>query len=57
MDIYSLKEISEKLQLPVNTLRQHIKAGKLKASKLGKHIRISEQQLKDYLKLNEVGGD
>ena len=38
------------LKLPLETLYKHLRAGKLKGSKLGKHWRISDEQLKEYLK-------
>ena len=54
MKIYTLDEVSKMLKISVSTLRKHLGNGQLKASKLGRRIRITEDQLKEYLKDNEL---
>lgn len=41
----SLKELAKELRLSENTVRRAIKAGRIKAVKLGKQFRISEAEV------------
>lgn len=50
MEYYTLEEISQKLKIPVATLRLYLKQEKLKGVKLGKHWRISSEQLDEFIK-------
>ena len=49
MEVYTLIEVSEKIKIPVVTLRKYLKDGKLKGAKIGKHWRITDEQLKEFL--------
>ena len=49
MEIYKTKEIAEKLDIHITTVRNLIKTGELEAKKVGKGYRITENQLRDYL--------
>jgi predicted site-specific integrase-resolvase len=40
--VYDLKDLSKKLKISIRTLRKYIKAGKLKAKKIGKAYYITE---------------
>ncbi len=54
MKVYNLKEVVELLGLNIQTVRQYIKDGKLKASKVGTHYIVTEDAIKEFLKANEV---
>lgn len=54
MKIYDLKEVVKLLGLNIRTIRQYIKEGKLKASKVGTHYIVTEDAIKEFLKANEV---
>ena len=54
MRVYNVKEVVELLGLNIQTVRQFIKEGKLKASKVGTHYIVTEDAIKDFLKANEV---
>lgn len=54
MKVYNLKEVVELLGLNIQTVRQYIKEGKLKASKVGTHYIVTEDAIKEFLKANEV---
>lgn len=54
MKIYDLKEVVKLLGLNIRTIRQYIKEGKLKASKVGTHYIVTEDAIKAFLKANEV---
>ena len=43
--IYDLKDLSVKLKISVRTLREYVKAGKLKAKKIGRAYYITEPNL------------
>jgi len=45
------QEIADKLQLNVMTIYRYIKAGKLKAYKIGKEFRVEKKTLKFFEKL------
>jgi len=47
--IYDLKDLSRKLKINVRTLREYVKAGRLKAKKIGKAYYITEPNLMAFL--------
>ncbi len=48
---YTAKELAEKLRVNIMTIYRHIKAGKLKAYKIGKEFRIEEKEFNNFLKM------
>ena len=46
--IYTAQEVANRLKIKKTTVYDLIKRGELKASKVGKQLRISQQQLDDY---------
>ena len=49
-DFYTAKEIAELFSINVMTVYRYIKAGKLKAHKIGKEFRISRAEFDRFLK-------
>jgi len=49
-DFYTAKELAEILSLNVMTIYRYIKAGKLKAHKIGKEYRIDKNEFGRFLK-------
>lgn len=49
-EFYKAEELAEKLQLNIMTIYRYIKAGKLKAYKIGKEYRIDKQEFERFLK-------
>lgn len=47
--VYTTEEIAETLQVTLRTVYNYIKDGRMKAVKIGKYWRITEQQLNDFL--------
>lgn len=47
---YTAQEIADKLKIKKNTVYELIKRGELSSSKIGKQLRVSEEQLSLYLK-------
>lgn len=47
---YTAQEIADKLKIKKNTVYELIKRGELSSSKVGKQLRVSEEQLSLYLK-------
>ena len=47
--IYTRQEAAEQLQISLSTLDKFLKSGKLKAFRVGRQIRITEQALQDFL--------
>ena len=48
-EFYTADELAEKLKLNIMTIYRYIKAGKLKAHKLGKEYRISQKDFEQFL--------
>lgn len=49
-EFYKAEELAKKLQLNIMTIYRYIKAGKLKAYKIGKEYRIDKQEFEAFLK-------
>ena len=49
----TVQQVAEELQLDPETVRRKIRDGKLDAYNIGRHYRISEEQLKDFLEGDE----
>lgn len=49
-EFYTAKELSDKLKLNVMTIYRYIKAGKLKAYKIGKEFRVEKEEFEEFLK-------
>lgn len=47
---YRVEEIAQMLRVNPRTIRQAINEGELKATRVGRLIRISQQQLDSYLR-------
>ena len=47
--LYTLKEISQNLDVSVATLRTYIEQGRLKALRLGRNYRVTQEALQDFL--------
>jgi excisionase family DNA binding protein len=45
MELYSVEQVAERLGLHVRTVRQYVRAGKLKAVRIGKQYRIARADL------------
>ena len=46
---YTAQEVADKLKIKKTTVYELIKRGELSSSKIGKQLRVSEEQLKAYL--------
>ena len=49
-EFYKAEELAEKLRVNIMTIYRYIKAGKLKAYKIGKEYRIDKKTFDDFLK-------
>jgi len=48
-EYYTAKELAEKLRVNIMTIYRYIKAGKLKAHKIGKELRIDKKEFQRFL--------
>ncbi len=48
-DFYTAEELASKLKLNVMTIYRYIKAGKLKAHKIGKEFRIAKDEFERFM--------
>ena len=53
--LYTAQEVADRLQIKKTTVYELIKRGELYSSKVGKQLRISEQQLNQYLEHSNSG--
>ena len=49
-DFYTAQELADKLRVNIMTIYRYIKAGKLKAYKIGKEFRIDKTEFEAFLK-------
>jgi excisionase family DNA binding protein len=54
MELYDLKQVCDILKMSLRGVRDLIKDGKLKASKVGTHYMVTNDAIKDYLKATEI---
>ncbi len=47
--VYTRKEAAEKLKISLSTLDKFLFSGQLKAFRVGRQVRITEQPLQDFL--------
>ena len=48
-EFYTAKELAEKLRVNIMTIYRYIKAGKVKAYKIGKEFRIDKETFNKFL--------
>lgn len=48
--LYTAQEVADRLKIKKTTVYELIKRGELESSKIGKQLRVSEEQLTQYLK-------
>ncbi|MEO0119377.1 MAG: helix-turn-helix domain-containing protein [candidate division WOR-3 bacterium] len=48
-EFYTAKELAKKLRVNIMTIYRYIKAGKLKAYKIGKEFRIGKRDFQKFL--------
>ena len=51
--LYSLTEIEEIVGLTAQTLKRHIKSGKLDAVKIGNRWKVTKKNLEEYINSNK----
>lgn len=54
MKTYDLKEASNVLKMSIRGIRELIKKGKIKASKVGTQYVLTDEAIKEYLEANVV---
>lgn len=52
--LYTVKEISEILRIHWQTVLTYIKTGKLKALKMGKGYRVTQEDLNEFINSNKT---
>lgn len=52
MEIYTPEDLSKKIKLPVQTIRKYLRADRMKGEKIGKHWRVTDEQLKGFMDKN-----
>lgn len=50
MKLYTLQEVADVLRVTRQTIYNYVTAKRLKASKIGKEYRVTEEDLQDFLK-------
>lgn len=50
LKLYTLQEVADVLRVSRQTIYNYVTAKRLKASKIGKEYRVTEEDLQDFLK-------
>lgn len=53
-EFYKAEDLSEKLDVNIMTIYRYIKAGRLKAYKIGKEFRIDKETFNAFLKESKI---
>lgn len=53
-DFYNLQEIAELLNMNLQTIRKYVRAGELKASKIGKQYIVTKENLKAFIDSKQI---
>ena len=53
-NIYTVEQVSEMIKMHPKTIQRYIREGKIKAKKVGKSWRITEDNLTEFLKKNSI---
>ena len=53
-EFYTAQELAEKLRVNIMTIYRYIKAGKLKAYKIGKEFRIDKKEFQRFLNKTKI---
>jgi len=53
-ELYTARELAEKLRVNIMTIYRYIKAGKLKAYKIGKEFRIDKKEFQRFLNKTKI---
>ena len=53
--LYTAQEVADRLKIKKTTVYELIKRGELESSKIGKQLRVSEEQLTQYLSRSSSG--
>ena len=53
-EFYTAGELAKKLRVNIMTIYRYIKAGKIKAYKIGKEFRIDKKEFKKFLNKTKV---
>jgi len=53
-DFYRAEELAEKLDVNIMTIYRYIKAGRLKAYKIGKEFRIEKNEFNNFLEKSKT---
>jgi excisionase family DNA binding protein len=54
LTLYTVKEVAIILKVTYRTVWNHIKAGKLKAGKIGREWKVTETDLKEFVNNSKV---
>jgi len=52
--LFTVKSLAEYLDLSILTVREMLRDGKIRGSKIGKEWRVTESAVRDFLKAHEV---
>jgi excisionase family DNA binding protein len=56
ISIYNLPDLNKKLKISIRTLREYIKRGELRASKIGRSYYVTEPNLMAFVEGQEMSG-
>lgn len=57
MKVYTIEEVTSILKVTRRTIYNYIKSGKLKAVKIGKEWRVTQDMLEAFLSVGTIAGE
>lgn len=54
LEVYTVNDVAQSLGMNIETIREYIKRGELKASKVGRKYIITIDNYEDFIKSNEL---
>ena len=54
LEVYTVNDVAQSLGMNIETIREYIKRGELKASKVGRKYIITMDNYRDFIKSNEL---
>lgn len=54
LEVYTVNDVAKSLGMNIETIREYIKRGELKASKVGRKYIITIDNYEDFIKSNEL---
>jgi putative molybdopterin biosynthesis protein len=56
-EVYTLEEVAERLKVSLSTVRRLVRENKIRTSRVGRQLRVTESALTEFLNTEQEGHD